>query len=147
MPITIPNVKEPLSPIKIFAGYQLNNRNERSVTIKNEESEISNSSLNCKPTAKKVPSITIDIVDANPSNPSIKFNAFVNPAIAKNVNGKTHQIGKTISYPKYVPNEYMAKSFKYKNKDEKKIKENFVLGVTFFISSQIPTINTNAIEK
>jgi len=91
--------------------------------------------------------VTIDITDANPSRPSIKFNAFVNPAIAKNVNGKTSQVGKIISYPKYVPSENKAKSFKYNTKAERNMKISFVLGLIVLTSSQTPAICTIAIEK
>jgi len=41
MEMTIPSVNEPLSPMNIFAGCQLNNKNANTVTIKKEESEIS----------------------------------------------------------------------------------------------------------
>ncbi len=143
--ITIPNDSDPLSPINIFAGFQLKNKNARSVTVKNEDNEISNSSPFSIPIAKKVTNITMDIDAASPSSPSIRFKAFVYPAMAKKVKGKTNQAGKTISYPKYVPKEYMAKSFIYNKRDAKKIKINFILGEISFRSSNVPTINTMAI--
>ena len=145
--ITIPNDSEPLSPINSFAGFQLNNKNAKSVTIKNDDKEISNSSLYSKPIPKKVTNITRDIDAAKPSNPSIKFKALVYPAIAKKVKGNTIQSGKITSYPKYDPNEYMAKSFTYNNKEEKKMKMNFALGEISFISSQSPAMNTMDIAK
>ena len=103
--MTIPRAKEPLSPMKTFAGCQLKSKKANSATVKNDEREISNVSPFSIPMAKKVTNITIEIDAANPSSPSIRFSALVYPAIAKNVKGKTSQEGNIISYPIYVPKE------------------------------------------
>ena len=68
--------------------------------VKNDDRKIINSSLFSIPMTKKTTNITTDIDAASQSSPSIKFRALVYPAMAKNVKGKTNQVGNIISYPK-----------------------------------------------
>ena len=86
-PTINPTNSAPLSPKKIFAGWKLKNKNPKSAPINTLHIIIINI-LACNIAIKPIViSAIIETPDARPSNPSIKFIAFVMATIQMTVIG------------------------------------------------------------
>ena len=84
-----PRSNDPLSPIKTFAGCQFKIKKAKITDISKALQTIRVLSLFINPITNIADKIIAEIEPAKPSNPSLKFTAFVKATIAKKVNGKT----------------------------------------------------------
>ncbi len=110
--MTNPRVREPLSPMKMEAGFQLKRRNAKREEINAPEISIMKRSSFWYPTVKKVPNMIILTIAAKPS---IRLSALVNPTTARTVKGSASQ-PKESSKPKKVPRSEMiiwSKDYKF----------------------------------
>ena len=100
--ITKPSVREPLSPMKIEAGYQLKTKNAKSAVIKESEIMTIKKSLFTYPMVSSAERMIIPRVDAKPSIPSMRLKALVKLSTLKIVKGRANH-PKEICSPKKVP--------------------------------------------
>lgn len=87
-------------PINILDGYQFKIKNPDKEKIKIKVIYIKKESLYFRPIYKNDTNITIVIPEDNPSKPSIKFIAFINPTTANNKNKYATKRDIFISTPK-----------------------------------------------
>ncbi|MNV39588.1 hypothetical protein D3C71_1311730 [compost metagenome] len=92
MPKQKPRNREPVSPIKILAGWKLKNR--KPTMLPSRSRQISATmTFPIKKAIVAIVAIAIpDTPAASPSNPSIRLTAFVTPTIQKIVSGMAIQL-------------------------------------------------------
>lgn len=71
-----PNINEPVSPINIFAGFKLNNKNPKHVPIVILPNTTISFILNIIPITVRQVNISAVTLVASPSIPSVRFTAF-----------------------------------------------------------------------
>ena len=84
-PNVAPTVKDPVSPINIFAGYLLYFKKPKQLPIVIQLKKHEYKSLLIKPNIKKPVQLIMEMPAARPSSPSIQFKAFIIPTIQINV--------------------------------------------------------------
>lgn len=93
-----PNINEPVSPINIFAGFKLNNKNPKHVPIVILPNTTISFILNIIPITVRQVNISAVTLVASPSIPSVRFTAFDVPSNTSIANGIYNHTGKV----KYV---------------------------------------------
>ena len=83
-----PKNKEPVSPIKIFAGFLLNNKNPNNAPTIAKQNTNTGKLFSLYANSANVPVVIIVTLVASPSSPSVKLTAFENPVCQNITNNK-----------------------------------------------------------